>query len=145
MTANEGDAREYFFAATQAECQAAGGLNWDEDDGCLSFNEDYRVEDLVEEGAKFSAELTPRLAEDALGRLKVTIPWVKTVPVSTRPFIPMVRVPSLSGMKAVNWCLTAYNCRSLGGEISMLLMTEAKLIRKTIAPVLKVRSRKPLL
>ena len=71
VTANEGDAREYFFQATQEECTAQGGIDWNEDDGCLSFNEEVRVEDLVGK-----AKLTPALAkmtgEDQLGRLLVT-------------------------------------------------------------------------
>ena len=47
LTANEGDAREYFFDTLNADgeqdedlCIAAGGQDFDKDDGCLSFTEE---------------------------------------------------------------------------------------------------------
>jgi hypothetical protein len=47
LTANEGDAREYFFDTLNADgeqdedlCSAAGGQDFDKDDGCLSFSEE---------------------------------------------------------------------------------------------------------
>jgi len=47
LTANEGDAREYFFDTLNADgeqdedlCNAAGGQDFDEDDGCLSYTEE---------------------------------------------------------------------------------------------------------
>jgi hypothetical protein len=47
LTANEGDAREYFFDTLNANgeqdedlCNAAGGQDFDEDDGCLSYTEE---------------------------------------------------------------------------------------------------------
>ncbi len=47
LTANEGDAREYFFDTLNADgeqdedlCDAAGGQDFDEKDGCLSFSEE---------------------------------------------------------------------------------------------------------
>jgi hypothetical protein len=47
VTANEGDAREYFFDTLNADgvqdeelCNAAGGQDFDEDDGCLSYTEE---------------------------------------------------------------------------------------------------------
>jgi hypothetical protein len=47
VTANEGDAREYFFDTLNADgeqdedlCTAAGGQDFDEDDGCLSYSEE---------------------------------------------------------------------------------------------------------
>jgi len=47
LTANEGDAREYFFDTLNADgeqdedlCIAAGGQDFDEDDGCLSYTEE---------------------------------------------------------------------------------------------------------
>jgi hypothetical protein len=47
VTANEGDGREYFFdVADEAACTAAGGLDFDEEDGCLAFTDETRVEDL---------------------------------------------------------------------------------------------------
>nr|WP_136251999.1 choice-of-anchor I family protein [Ningiella ruwaisensis] len=48
VTANEGDGREYFFdVADEAACTAAGGLDYDEDDGCLAFIDEIRAEDLT--------------------------------------------------------------------------------------------------
>ncbi|BFT29440.1 choice-of-anchor I family protein [Alteromonas sp. D210916BOD_24] len=50
LTANEGDAREYFFeVADEAACTAAGGMDFDEDDGCLAYTDEVKVEDLVAE------------------------------------------------------------------------------------------------
>jgi hypothetical protein len=47
VTANEGDGREYFFdVADEAACTVAGGLDFDEEDGCLAFTDETRVEDL---------------------------------------------------------------------------------------------------
>ena len=47
LTANEGDAREYFFDTLNADgeqdedlCDAAGGQDFDKKDGCLSFSEE---------------------------------------------------------------------------------------------------------
>ncbi|MCC2604600.1 choice-of-anchor I family protein [Planctobacterium marinum] len=47
VTANEGDAREYFFDTLNAEgnqdedlCDVAGGQDFDEDDGCLSYTDE---------------------------------------------------------------------------------------------------------
>ncbi|MEG3759108.1 choice-of-anchor I family protein [Pseudoalteromonas carrageenovora] len=48
VSANEGDAREYFFNVTdEADCTAKGGLDYDEDDGCLAYIDESRVEDLT--------------------------------------------------------------------------------------------------
>lgn len=69
VTANEGDGREYFFDATnEAECLANGGLDYDEDDGCLVYTDESRVEDL-NLAANFS-DLSND--DDDIGRLKVT-------------------------------------------------------------------------
>lgn len=72
ITANEGDAREYLFdAADQAACEAAGGLDYDEDDGCLAYTDEARVDDLDLDPAVFT---DASLQEDEnLGRLKTTI------------------------------------------------------------------------
>ncbi|WP_339723083.1 choice-of-anchor I family protein [uncultured Paraglaciecola sp.] len=47
LTANEGDAREYFFDTLNVDgeqdedlCDAAGGQDFDEDDGCLSYTDE---------------------------------------------------------------------------------------------------------
>ena len=69
VTANEGDGREYLFdVADEAACSSAGGLDYDEDDGCLSFIDEIRVEDLA-----LSANFDYTTNDDAgIGRLKVT-------------------------------------------------------------------------
>lgn len=53
LTANEGDAREYFFDTLNADgeqdedlCTAAGGQDFDKDDGCLSFTEETQARRL---------------------------------------------------------------------------------------------------
>ncbi|WP_101759979.1 choice-of-anchor I family protein [Oceanicoccus sp. KOV_DT_Chl] len=71
VTANEGDARDYWFdAEDEASCLAAGGQDYDEDDGCLAFSEELRVKDLELDPAVFS---DPDLVEsENLGRLKTT-------------------------------------------------------------------------
>jgi len=47
LTANEGDAREYFFdSADEATCLSDGGLEFDEDDGCLAYIDEVKIEDL---------------------------------------------------------------------------------------------------
>ena len=58
VTANEGDAREYFDESitTEADCDAAGGFDFDGpvangDDGCLIFIDEFDVEDLLDAGA----------------------------------------------------------------------------------------------
>jgi hypothetical protein len=54
LTANEGDAREYFFDTLNADglqdedlCTAAGGQDFDEDDGCLSYTEETQARRLA--------------------------------------------------------------------------------------------------
>ncbi|MFC3092679.1 collagen-like protein [Alteromonas sediminis] len=53
VTANEGDAREYFFDVTpfdEATCLAAGDVvEFDEDDGCLAYTDEVKVKDLTAE------------------------------------------------------------------------------------------------
>tara|TARA_R110002153_G_scaffold32008_5_gene97066 strand:- start:10300 stop:12153 length:1854 start_codon:yes stop_codon:yes gene_type:complete len=53
VTANEGDAREYFFDTLNADgdqdedlCTAAGGQDFDQDDGCLSYTEETQARRL---------------------------------------------------------------------------------------------------
>ncbi|MEE1673900.1 choice-of-anchor I family protein [Agarivorans aestuarii] len=57
ITANEGDAREYFFdVADEAACTAAGGQDYDEDDGCLAFTEEVKLKNLTAQaGSKLEA------------------------------------------------------------------------------------------
>jgi hypothetical protein len=69
VSANEGDARKYFFEATdEADCIAKGGLDYDEDDGCLACIDESRAEDLT------LASNFDYLNNDDndIGRLKVT-------------------------------------------------------------------------
>ncbi len=69
VSANEGDAREYFFDTTdEADCAAKGGLDFDEDDGCLAYIDESRVEDLT-----LAANFDYLNNDDNdIGRLKVT-------------------------------------------------------------------------
>ena len=47
VTANEGDAREYFFEVEdEAACIAAGGEDYDSDDGCLAYTDEAQARDL---------------------------------------------------------------------------------------------------
>ena len=50
LTANEGDAREYFISddMTEADCTAAGGQDWD-DGECLAFTEEVKLKNLPAE------------------------------------------------------------------------------------------------
>tara|TARA_A200000113_G_scaffold19587_1_gene17011 strand:+ start:6283 stop:8085 length:1803 start_codon:yes stop_codon:yes gene_type:complete len=70
VTANEGDAREYFFeAADEAACTAAGGLSFDADDGCLAYTDEVKVEDLT---AAANSELAMLQATGEADDLRVT-------------------------------------------------------------------------
>jgi DNA-binding beta-propeller fold protein YncE len=72
VTANEGDAREYFFDVESEEaCEAAGGLDYDEDDGCLSYVDEARVKDVDLDPAVFT---DPDLQDnEQIGRLKMLL------------------------------------------------------------------------
>ncbi len=71
VTANEGDGREYFFdVADEAACTAAGGIDYDEDDGCLSYTDESRAEDLSLDPTAFAHVNND---DDDLGRLKVSV------------------------------------------------------------------------
>lgn len=70
VTANEGDAREYFFdSADEATCLSEGGLEFDEDDGCLAFIDEVKVEDLT---AEANSELADLQANGEADDLRVT-------------------------------------------------------------------------
>lgn len=70
VTANEGDAREYFFeAADEAACTAAGGVDFDEGDGCLAYTDEVKVEDLT---AAANSELAMLQATGEADDLRVT-------------------------------------------------------------------------
>jgi len=69
VSANEGDAREYFFdASDEADCIAKGGLDYDAKDGCLAYIDESRVEDLAL-AANFDYLNNN---DNDIGRLKVT-------------------------------------------------------------------------
>ncbi|GLS26341.1 choice-of-anchor I family protein [Marinibactrum halimedae] len=83
LTANEGDAREYWFDAEgntpeeqETYCMNNSAVDFDEDDGCLAFTEEYRLEDFTEnKGAMLDAEhpeWEAAMDTSLLGRLKVT-------------------------------------------------------------------------
>ncbi|OHU95110.1 choice-of-anchor I family protein [Pseudoalteromonas byunsanensis] len=69
VSANEGDGREYFFNTTdEADCLAKGGLDYDEDDGCLAYVDESRAKKLTL-ASNFSYLNNDN---DDIGRLKVT-------------------------------------------------------------------------
>ena len=80
VTANEGDGREYFFdiepedllpEETEADaCTRLGGLDYDDDDGCLSWIDETRVKDVALDPS-FTAADPDIQDEDQLGRLKM--------------------------------------------------------------------------
>ena len=71
VTANEGDARDYWFDANdEADCLANGGQTFDTEDGCLAFSEETRI-------AKLNVAASHPSAKEAsdkrsLGRMKTT-------------------------------------------------------------------------
>ncbi|ALM89456.1 MULTISPECIES: choice-of-anchor I family protein [Alteromonas] len=70
VTANEGDAREYFFdSADEATCLSEGGLEFDADDGCLAYTDEVKVEDLT---AEANSELADLQATGEADNLRVT-------------------------------------------------------------------------
>ncbi|MDT0627546.1 choice-of-anchor I family protein [Alteromonas sp. W364] len=70
VTANEGDAREYFFdVADEAACTAANGQAYDADDGCLAYSDEVKVEDLT---AEAGSALEALQADGRLNDLRVT-------------------------------------------------------------------------
>ena len=72
VTANEGDSREYWFdVADEAACTAAGGLDYDADDGCLAWTDEARGKDLTLDAAAFPDATIQD--EENLGRLKVVV------------------------------------------------------------------------
>ena len=69
ITANEGDGREYFYDATLTVCEN-NGHDFDAEDGCLSFTDEDRLDDVVLDPTAFpnAAELQ---LETSFGRLKL--------------------------------------------------------------------------
>ena len=79
VTANEGDAREYFFDVEPTDtqtagevCESLGGLDYDEDDGCLSWIDEERIKDLVLDATAFP-NADDLQTDDAIGRLAAVI------------------------------------------------------------------------
>lgn len=71
VSANEGDGREYFFDVTdETACNAAGGQDYDDDDGCLAYTDESRVEDLNLDPIAFA---NINNDDNDLGRLKVSV------------------------------------------------------------------------
>jgi hypothetical protein len=71
VSANEGDGREYFFdASSEVDCIAKGGVDYDEDDGCLAYTDESRVEDLNLDPIAFS---NVNNDDNDIGRLKVSV------------------------------------------------------------------------
>ena len=71
VSANEGDGREYFFEVTsEADCTVKGGIDYDENDGCLAYTDESRVEDLNLDPIAFSHVNND---DNDIGRLKVSI------------------------------------------------------------------------
>lgn len=71
VTANEGDAREYFFAvADEAACTAANGQDFDADDGCLAYSDEVKLEDLP---AQAGSALESLQATADINDLRVTL------------------------------------------------------------------------
>lgn len=69
VSANEGDAREYFFdASDEVDCFAKGGLDYKKKKGCLAYIDESRVEDLTL-AANFDYLNNDN---NDIGRLKVT-------------------------------------------------------------------------
>lgn len=68
LSANEGDAREYIYDATEADCVAAGH-RFDDEDGCISFTEEFRAKKL---SIKSPSPIDSYYHKNGIGRLKVT-------------------------------------------------------------------------
>jgi len=72
FSANEGDARDYWFDVdSESECYFMGGLEYD-DGECMAYSEETRVEDLKLDETAFPNAANLQLEEN-LGRLKTTI------------------------------------------------------------------------
>ncbi len=70
VTANEGDAREYFFdVADEAACTAAMGQSYDVDDGCLAYSDEVKLKDLT---AQAGSALETLQMDGRLDDLRVT-------------------------------------------------------------------------
>lgn len=68
LSANEGDAREYIYDASEADCNTAGH-QYDDEDGCISYTEEYRAKKLP---IKSPSAIDSYYHKNGIGRLKVT-------------------------------------------------------------------------
>lgn len=70
VTANEGDAREYFFdVADEAACTTAMGQSYDIDAGCLSYSDEVKLKDLT---AQAGSALETLQMDGRLNKLRVS-------------------------------------------------------------------------
>ncbi|AEP30814.1 choice-of-anchor I family protein [Brumicola nitratireducens] len=70
VTANEGDAREYFFdVADEEACTTAMGQSYDAEAGCLSYSDEVKLEDLT---AQAGSALETLQMDGRLNGLRVT-------------------------------------------------------------------------
>ncbi|UYM13885.1 choice-of-anchor I family protein [Endozoicomonas euniceicola] len=71
VSANEGDARDYWYnSLSEKECLASGGLKFNKEDGCLGFSEEVRVKKIKVSPDHPNAEKAQSSTE--LGRLKIS-------------------------------------------------------------------------
>ena len=71
ISANEGDARDYWYdSSSKTECLDSGGLKFDDENGCLGFSEEVRVKKTVVSADHPNADKTRDASE--LARLKIT-------------------------------------------------------------------------
>ncbi|WP_067584607.1 choice-of-anchor I family protein [Endozoicomonas ascidiicola] len=71
VSANEGDARDYWYnSPSKSDCLASGGLKYDEEDGCLAFTEEFRVKKIKVSNNHPNASKAKDNA--GLARLKIT-------------------------------------------------------------------------
>ncbi|AMO58506.1 hypothetical protein GZ77_18680 [Endozoicomonas montiporae] len=71
VSANEGDARDYWYdSLSEKECLASGGLDFDDEDGCLGFSEEVRVKKIKVSPDHPNYESVKSSA--GLARLKIT-------------------------------------------------------------------------
>ncbi len=75
VTANEGDAREYFFdVADEAACTAANGLDYDVDDGCLAWIDEYKIKDIEDAGITVQADSAlEKYLDSEIDSLRITM------------------------------------------------------------------------
>lgn len=71
VSANEGDARDYWYdSPSKTDCLNSGGLKFDKDDGCLAYTEEFRVKKVKVADEHPSADKAKDSAE--LAQLKIT-------------------------------------------------------------------------